>query len=146
MKIQEKDIYHGAAITQIVEHDSFTALNKADEKYGHYIINHDIRIFVKYATGKEGPWSFTFQVDDLKAIKKDFKSDGRTFICLVCGKTTVCLLNKAQIKEAIDLSSEGTQWIRASSPEGKSIRVTGQQGEVTKKIPHNAFPDDLFED
>lgn len=79
-------------------------------------------------------------------MKKDFKSDGRTFICLVCGKTTVCLLNKAQIKEAIDLSAEGTQGIKASCPDGKSIRVAGRQGEVTKKIPHNAFPDNLFEE
>ena len=36
MKIQQKDYFHGAALTQIVEHESFKALNKADSKYGHY--------------------------------------------------------------------------------------------------------------
>ena len=35
MKIQKKDLFHGSALTQIVEDPLFTALNKADEKYGH---------------------------------------------------------------------------------------------------------------
>ena len=46
MKIQKMDMFHGAALTQIVEHPSFKALNKADEKYGHYQINHDRRISI----------------------------------------------------------------------------------------------------
>jgi hypothetical protein len=59
MKIQRKDYYHGAVLTQIVEHKSFKALNKFDEKYGHYKINHDIRLMVKLASEDSDPWQFT---------------------------------------------------------------------------------------
>lgn len=42
MKTQEKDLYHGAALTQIVEHTSFRALNLAPVKgYGHHLVNSD---------------------------------------------------------------------------------------------------------
>ena len=45
MKIQTQDLYHGAVLTQITEHPSFKALNKADTLYGHYLVNHDTRLF-----------------------------------------------------------------------------------------------------
>jgi hypothetical protein len=32
MKIQQKDLFHGAVLTQLVEHNSFKALNKVDAK------------------------------------------------------------------------------------------------------------------
>lgn len=58
MKIQKKGSNHGVALTQIVEHPSFKALNKADEKFGHYQINHDTRILIRYRSGNS-PWTFT---------------------------------------------------------------------------------------
>lgn len=48
MKIQDQDLYHGAALTQIVEHASFKALNRGSEKYGHYLVNKDQHVFIKY--------------------------------------------------------------------------------------------------
>lgn len=78
MKIQEQDVYHGPALMQIVEHDSFKALNKADEKYGHYLVNNDRRLCFKYSTAESGPWSFTFQSQDLAALKKDLGTRGQT--------------------------------------------------------------------
>jgi hypothetical protein len=77
MKIQEKDLFHGAALTQIVEHESFKALNKADEKYGHYQVNHDRRLLVKHskATSNTGTqtWSFSFKPDDIGILVKGYR-------------------------------------------------------------------------
>ncbi len=56
MKIQEQDIYHGAALTQIAEHESFKALNKGSERYGHYLINADCHVFIKYSKAAVSPW------------------------------------------------------------------------------------------
>lgn len=61
MKIQEQDRFHGAALTQIVEHKSFKALNRASAKYGHYLVNADRHVFTKYSKATRSPWSFTFQ-------------------------------------------------------------------------------------
>src|SRR5690242_18720262 len=101
MKIQEKDLFHGAALTQIVEHESFKALNKADEKYGHYQVNHDRRLLVKHSKAESNAgtqiWSFTFKPDDIEILIKDVKGGAKIFVCLVCGAVSVCILNQEEI-------------------------------------------------
>ena len=106
MKIQQKDYYHGAALTQIVEHKSFKALNKADEKYGHYKINHDVRLMIKITSNERGPWQFTANTSDILTIKEDIQSGDQFFMCLVCGLNTICLLDSEQVQELLDLSLE----------------------------------------
>ena len=95
MKTQQKDYYHGAPLTQIVEHESFTALNRIDKKYGHYRINGNIRLMVKIATKhiktNKNKWAFTFHEDDLIVIENDLKSQDKYFLCVVCEQETICL-------------------------------------------------------
>lgn len=98
MKIQQKDYYHGAALTQIVEHESFKALNKTDEKYGHYKINHDIRLMVKMTSIENEPWQFTANASDLATMDEDINSRDQFFLCLVCGLNTICLLVVTKFK------------------------------------------------
>lgn len=143
MKIQQKDYYHGAALTQIVEHQSFKALNKADEKYGHYKINHDVRLMVKRATNDEAPWQFTVNASDLVTIKEDIDSGDYFYLCLVCGLYTVCLLDSKQVETLLNLSLETQQWIKVKNT--GSLRVWSSLAELKGTIPHNAFPDKIFE-
>src|SRR5438552_1824863 len=131
MKVQQKDLYHGAALTQLVEHDSFKALNKADGKYGHYLVNTDRRLMVKLTEKPHYPWSFTFQPDDLDTLRADIASGFRTFVVLVCGKATVCLLEQADYEAIIDLDAAGQQWIRVEVPKA-SMRVRGSLGELKR--------------
>lgn len=145
MKIQAQDFYHGAALTQIVEHESFKALNKASTRYGHYLVNADCHVFVKYSSADEGPWMFTFQPDHLEPVRTVLDIEGCAFACLVCGDDTVCALDSEELREVIDLQAEDVQWIRVSYPAGGSCRVTGSLGELSKTVPHNAFPRKLFE-
>lgn len=146
MQIQPKDYYHGSALTQIVEDPSFTALNKVDEKYGHYLINSNIRLLVKHSTSEDSPWSYTFQPDDLRVIASDLHMGAKTFVCLICGLKTICVLNSEQIMAVIDLRSSGTQWVRVElRAAGGSLWVQGQKGECRRSIPHIAFPSVLFE-
>jgi hypothetical protein len=144
MKIQEKDLFHGAALTQIVEHRSFKALNKADEKYGHYQINHDRKLHVKHTKSTAAPWQFTFQQSDLTAIAKDIKSGAKTYICLICGDTTICTIDATEIGYVIDLTSSAPQWIRIEMPPKGSLWVRGSKGELKRSIPHNTFPEKVF--
>jgi hypothetical protein len=66
VKIQQKVLFHGA--TQIIEHPSFKALNKADTKFGHYMVNTDHRLMDKLTEKTSAPWTFTFQPDDLNTM------------------------------------------------------------------------------
>lgn len=143
MKIQEQDFYHGAALTQIVEHKSFKALNRASGKYGHYLINTDRHVFVKYRTAESSPWSFTFQADEVATISKSIVS-GLTHVCLVCGGVTICALSSVEVQTLIDLNSSTSQWIKVEVPKGGRCHVAGSIGALAKTVPHNAFPDKVF--
>ncbi len=142
MKIQQKDYYHGAALTQIVEHESFKALNKADEKYGHYKINHDIRLMIKITSIENEPWQFTANASDLETIEEDINSGDQFFLCLVCGLNTICLLDSNQVKQLLDLSSCEQQWLRIKNT--GSLRAWSNRIELQHSIPHNAFPNRMF--
>ncbi len=143
MKIQEKHLFHGAALAQIVEHPSFKALNKADHRYGHYQINHDRRVVMKHTTKDEAPWQFTFTFDDL-TIWRDSAVQHATFVCLVCGTSTVCLLSEEEFEHVLDTGATDIQWIRVESPAGASMRVRGSRGELSRTVPHKRFPDAIF--
>jgi hypothetical protein len=143
MKIQQKDLFHGAALTQLTEHPSFKALNKADAKYGHYLVNADCRLMVKLTAKGNGPWQFTFQPDDLNTLKSDIASGFKTFVVLVCGKKTICLLNRRDFRVVIDLNSASVQWVRVEIPRAR-MSVRGSKGALKHAIAHNNFPDKVF--
>ena len=140
MKIQPKDVYHGAALTQIVEHDSFKALNKASSKYGHYTVNDDRQLFLKYLTTGRSSWRFIFSEDELAAIRRGVRGSATTFVCLVCARSTVCCLDENELQDLIDLTSRGSQWIWVQVPRGGSQHVSGSIGDLSHTIPHNSFP------
>lgn len=143
MKIQEKDTYHGAALTQIVEHESFKALNKADTKYGHYLVNTDRRMMVKHTKADGDKWRFTFQPDDLIVLAGDLRATNYVFVVLVCGQSTICCLDAAQIQVVLDMNDTArAQWVETSCPVvGGSMRAKGTNGPLKGTIPHNRFPE-----
>ncbi len=145
MKVQEQDIYHGAALTQIAEHQSFKALNKGSERYGHYLINADCHVFIKYSKSPKSPWSFTFTPEQLEPLRNIQGSQADLYACLVCGHETICLLSQEQLEQVIDFAAGNSQWIRVEVPKGGSCRVIGSAGKLKKTVPHNAFPGNLFE-
>jgi hypothetical protein len=144
MRIQEQDLYHGAALTQIVEHPSFKALNKASAKYGHYLINTDRHVFVKYRKNSKSPWQHTLSQDELRAIATELIARHKVYLCLVCGNETVCALNADEIQQLIDLNSNKQQWIKIEAPPRKSCRISGSIGRLQRTVPHNSFPDKVF--
>jgi hypothetical protein len=144
MKIQEKDIYHGAALTQIVEHPSFKALNRATEKYGHYLVNTDLHVFVKYRKSSRSPYIFTVQPDELNHLGSVISSNNKVFFCFVCGRETICALDKNEILTVLNLASLNQQSVRVEIPKGGSCHVSGTAGRLTRTVPHNSFPVKVF--
>jgi hypothetical protein len=145
MRIQTQDLYHGAVLTQITEHPSFKALNKVDDIYGHYLVNHDTRLFVKYLTKASSPWHFKFSYNELQSIQADMESTGNVYLCLVCGQETICSLNIQEFSNLIDVTSLDSQTIIVEVPQGGSMHVKGTAGKLPKTLPHNSFPNKLFE-
>ncbi|MDB6146541.1 MAG: hypothetical protein JWO45_205 [Spartobacteria bacterium] len=145
MNLREIDFFHGAALTRIVESKNFTALNKCDDKYGHYVLNHNVRLLVKYSSADDGPWQFTFAPDDLRVLAEDFAiTNQQSFVCLVCGRTSICLLSKAEVLELMDVNLAEQQGLRVECPPNSSMRVYKGDKALKHAVPHNAFPEKLF--
>lgn len=145
MKIQEQDIYHGAALMQIVEHPSFKALNKGSNRYGHYLVNANCHLFIRYSTSDAESWVFTYSPEQLEPIRNILESTATVFLCLVCGNQSICLINEEQIQEIIDIESEESQWIKVTAPPRKSFRVSGSFGKIKGTIAHSSFPNVIFD-
>jgi hypothetical protein len=139
MPIDHKDFMHGAALVAIADVDGFTALNKGSDKYGHYIVDHDRHLFIKYRDDN-GPsdYSFTFRADDKKMTKRTLPR-GRVYVVLVCGKETITALSRDDLAELIDLGSMEDERVRVScaGPQAAAGRRTGRRAGP---IPRNAFP------
>jgi len=145
MKTQTKHTYHGVVFARIVEHPSFKALNKVDKKYGHYQLNNDRLFLVKHAGSGTRSWQFTFSPDDLETLSADLDKGNKTYVVLVCGNVTVCILHKRQFSKLLDIDSPCSQWIRVKIPAPRArMRLSGSQNSLNYVVPHNAFPRVLF--
>lgn len=149
MPFDWEELYHGAALTRIVEHPLFTSLNSGGQR-GVYRINHDT-LYVKYSTSPgDGAWRFTFNPDhhaDCQRLHKAIRraGQGRLWIALICVDDGVCLIDYDQYMEVTDPPNGDTRWISVERPRNASYRVTGPAGRLEHPIPMNAFPSLMFD-
>lgn len=166
MKINDDHMYHGAALTQIAEHEQFTAINVFEhdgrKSRSAFIVNHDIGVYLKYAgrpVGRYKEYQFTFLSDHLGELDRLDQKTNKVFVALVCVKDRqICVLSLAQLRELLKRREksagrkEGQYVIGATLPEGKAFRVyvntPGKRGETLGKavvVTRNKFPNALFE-
>lgn len=144
MTIDYKDFMHGAALVAVADSEQFTALNKASRKYGHYIVNYDRHLFVKYCEGAgPGDYSFTFNPSDKRRLIH-VDPNARAFSVLVCGDEAIAALSVAELDELIELDRSDAQGLRVVAPAGKQLRFRGSIGELGP-LPRSAFPRRVLE-
>lgn len=145
MKIQDKDRFHGSALAQIIEHPHFKTIKRGSEKYGHYRANENRDLFFKYRKTKTSPWTFQFSPEDVSELYHAMRTRDCVFLCLICGTTTICALNTAEVCMIIDLSkNDSSQSISIQVPDGGRCHVSGSEGKLSHTIPHNSFPDKIL--
>jgi len=166
VKIDDNHLYHGAALTQIAEHKTFTAINPLEAKGERcgcaFRINSSIGVYIKHdAAGPKGKYKeFTFnfsaeQIEDIEDIASKLQI---IFIVLVCFKAKhICVIPWAElqslIKEYEGLAGEQKQQynVLVTAPENSQFRVylnrPKTKGVAIRKklIPRNAFPNRIFE-
>ena len=166
MKINDDHLYHGAALTQIAEHPSFTAINafKTGDSISRSIfrVNDDIGIYLKYASkphGRYREYVFTFHTEHLDELRRADEQCARVFVALVCVKDRhVCCLKYSDLLSKIGQrrkskgADEEQYSILAVLPKNKQFRiyVNAPGKKKTKLSPEllvrrNAFPNELFE-
>jgi hypothetical protein len=139
MALDKYEFMHGAALVQVVNDPAFTSLNKASDAYGHYVINEDRRLFMKYSTARSSRWQFTFHLDEIEAIRADME-DFPTYVGLVCGTDGVALLSGAELMELVGTCDADQPAVMVSRPRGGSYRVSCGDVQLPHTIRQNSFP------
>ncbi|MEM5733727.1 hypothetical protein AAEI00_18710 [Shewanella algae] len=137
MKVHDNHLYHGAALIQVAEHKSFTAINSlkigAKIHPNAYKINDEIALYLKYATKKtraHSEYIFTFTPPHLTELSNIRKGNTKTYIALVCvGAREICCISYEELVAMIDArkakkgAKESQYTILVTVPTGKSMRV-----------------------
>lgn len=165
MKIHDDHMYHGAALTQVAEHPQFTAINafghEGDKSRSGFLVNHDIGIYLKYATKRTKPYGefvFTFSNEHIAEIEALATKADKTFIVFVCvAAEEICCIRRTELQDLLARRrrargyDEDTHTVLVTVPAGKSCRVyMNAPGEKKKNIgqaivPRNRFPNAIFE-
>lgn len=114
MKIQDEQMYHGAALAQIAEDDRFTAINAlkvgGKKLKSAYKVNASIAVYLKYASKPNAPfkeYSFTFNSTHLDNMRKIALSDHDLYVALVCMKDReVCCISHGQLLDLVRARKE----------------------------------------
>ncbi|MFD8432389.1 MULTISPECIES: hypothetical protein [Streptomyces] len=137
--IDHKDFMHGAALVAIADSEMFTALNRASVKYGHYVVNHDRHLFIKYNDGRgPGDYFFTFSGEDKARIRSE--AAPLVFAVLVCGNEVVTGIARDELSRLLPLTNSAASTVKVSAPQGRQLRISGPRGQLPL-IARRSFPE-----
>ena len=165
MKIRTQHMTLGAALMQIAEHESFTAINplrlRGEKVTNAFLINADTCVFLKYGSEPKttGEYQFTFTTDQVLCIEEAEEHYRNVFVCLVCvEEQEVCGLEAAELHRMISArkstnpDDEDSYQILITAPAGGRLRAytnaAGRRGTPALEpllITRNRFPAFLFE-
>ncbi|MGX9524303.1 hypothetical protein ACXHWJ_08555 [Alcaligenes nematophilus] len=142
----------GAAIMQIAEHKSFTAINplkiKKEVINNAFLINDDTCLFLKYGQEpkRTGEYQFTFSAEQLKNIRAANKGlHLKVFLALICVEDQeICCLSFDEFESMIQARTESAKQeeesyqVLVTVPNGKSLRAYTNAAGVRKKMAHDA--------
>ncbi|MGW5075807.1 hypothetical protein [Rhodococcus sp. NPDC004095] len=141
MAIDKKDFMHGAALVAIADSPNFTALNKASVKYGHYIVNQDRNVFIKYCSAPRVntcTYAFTFDAEDKQRIA-DTLGRGHVFVVMVCGEMVITAITGDDFLAMVDVDAGNSSALTVTADPGKRLRVASRSTNLAP-IARNAFP------
>jgi hypothetical protein len=150
MKIDKQDLYHGAALLQIIESNEDVLINRVSGNPYYRILVAKARrgkeyryLYIKYVSTNKEPFRFSFSKLERDFLNEQFARASPVFIALVCSQQYVCVLGKADFAK---LSRDPNRLVlHVETPERGRIRVFNY--EASNKpvlVAHTAFPKDII--
>lgn len=147
--ITTRDPYEGIVLRHLIKHDDPVRVTEIGDKLGHFCLNDDAFLLVKYSSRDRSPWRFTFRPDDIRTLIHDQNQGGLfggSYVCLVCGLESLCALREEEWSTLLDLTmTEGQQTITVRRDPQSSFEVAGSSGKLDRKVPASRFPGLIFE-
>jgi hypothetical protein len=151
MNIDRQDLYHGAALLQIIEKDHHGPVITKSPPGPYYNIwvgsarkgKESRYIYIKYVSKNSPPFRFVFSQQERDFLEEQFAGREPVFVVLVCGPKHVCVLNRYQYLELE--YAPGRMTLVVETPPGGKMRVSrwGSKKKPTL-VAHNDFPKDVL--
>lgn len=147
--ITERDKFYGVVLRHLTKNGHpISSLAELGDKAGHFCINEEAFLLVKYSSASESPWRFSFHPGDLPILVKDHNRGGLfggSYVCLVCGFNSVCMLREDEWSALLHLdSTDRQQTVTVRRAVGRSFAVSGTAGQLKHKVPVSRFPSLIF--
>lgn len=144
MRIDKDHLYYGAAVIQIAEHPSFTAINDFQRNKARircaYWINQDIGAYLKYRTkaDRKAQWTgkdaneylFVFGEENLDHIRYMQRRAQSSYVCFVCVEDRqICCVSTRELLSLISRRrdamrhDENQYTVVVALPERSNFRV-----------------------
>jgi hypothetical protein len=146
--INTRDPYDGIVLRSLAKYGEPFQIADLGDKAGHFCLNEDAFLLVKYAARNQSPWPFTFRPDDIDTLINDHNEGGLfggSYVCLVCGYNSLCALQEDEWSSLLDFKATRQQTVTVRRDPRSSFEVTGSSGELDRKIPASRFPSLVFE-
>jgi hypothetical protein len=129
MTIKKQAFYEGAALYLLARAGAIEGIRYEPP---FFVLNEDLRIYLKHSTKGRSPWGFTFTVEEQSALEKH--SASKAIIAgLVCGGDGVVTLPYAKFRTVAPPSGK-VVYVSCFRRHGEHYEINGPAGKLPAKI------------
>lgn len=134
--IDEFKAYHGSAFAELIDESKvpITLFRPDLSSNAIYVLNDSIGLYMKHSVKRLAPWRFTFHKEHVQEISKLLKSFKITFIVLICGRDTMCVIDPEEIQTLLPINKPEGAWISVRTRHNTMLTVEGSAGALKRKI------------
>lgn len=128
----EFERYYGTVFTSLFEEVPEVRIKRLSTSDSAYILNGSLGLYIKHATARVSPWSFSFRDSDFEVINSMPENLKDIAFALACGFHGVCVISK------LDFEIAGGQFmgeplrVTVRTVKGGSWTVSGTEGELKR--------------
>jgi hypothetical protein len=139
--ISEASRYYGAVLAYMIDElEGSTQIQRAYPNCpGFYVLNELVPIYIKYATRRHGPWTFSFQKDHQERHKNLFENYGHSVIAFVCGGDGIVALDYEELRNVLNDNFEQQKAISIRRKLNHMYGIKGRDGELERKISRKSL-------
>lgn len=139
--ISESSRYYGAVLAYLADQlDGVLRVQRAfGDAAGFYIVNERVPIYVKYATSRRGPWTFTFHPDHLHRCSELFSSHMRCVVVFVCGGDGIVAVNWPDMGKVLSSDPDQQATVSIRRKLNHMYSVKGSSGELDRKLSRSSL-------
>lgn len=139
--------FHGAALIYLVDEipPGITIKRVGSDTSGLYLLNSKIPIYLKYATKRASPWSFTFHSSHLQRYYNLADEYGECLMVLICGFDGSVTIGSTEMKKIIVHTNGSQKRISVTRKLNQMYSVSGSDGIVERRFSKRSLVESVTE-